>query len=176
MKTALIAAGILTAATFTTTPEATAKDLQFGLTIGGPNGYLQISAPGKGHGSKHKTKSNKHYSQGYGNSYGYGGGYGYGQNQGYGRGYGYGRPHGGQFNLKRARANGYCMYPNDIRRNLRQQGWHGFQVKKVEQRFAIVKSRYHGARYRLKVDRCTGQVLKAKALGGYRGYGGYRNY
>jgi len=82
MKIALIAAGALAAATFATAPEASAKGLQFGLTIGGPDGYLQISGPGKNHGSSYRGKSNKNYN--YGGGYGYGNGYGYGHKKGYG--------------------------------------------------------------------------------------------
>jgi len=180
MKITLIAAGALAAATFAAAPEASAKDLQFGLTIGGPNGYIQISGPGPNNGAKYQIKSHKNYrygngnGYGYGQGYGYGGGYGYGHGGGYGQGYnrgnGYGRAHNGNFNLRRARAKGYCLYPNEIRRRLRHQGWNGFNVKKIKPRVAIVKSSYYGARYRLKVDRCTGQILKAKAIGGYGGY------
>lgn len=166
MKTAIIAAGALAAATLAAAPEASAKGLNFGLTIGGPEGYISISAPGKGYGSTYKAKSNKHYNHGNGYGPGYGSGYG----NGYGSGYGYGQRHNKHFNLRRARAQGYCLYPNEIRRRLRHQGWQGFKIKKVKPRIAIVKSRYHGTPYRLKVDRCTGQILKAKALGGYNGY------
>jgi hypothetical protein len=178
MKITLIAAGALAAATFAAAPEASAKSLQFGLTIGGQNGYIQISGPGPNNGAKSRTKSHKNYrygngngyGYGYGQGYGYGGGYGGGYGQGYNRGNGYGQAHNGNFNLKRARAKGYCLYPNEIRRRLRRQGWNGFNIKKIKPRFTIVKSSYYGARYRLKIDRCTGQILKAKAIGGHGGY------
>ena len=47
MKTILVAAGMLAAATFAGGNEANAADKSFGLTIGGPNGYIEIGANGR---------------------------------------------------------------------------------------------------------------------------------
>ncbi len=166
MKTALIAAGALLATTLTGLPDASAKDLKLGLTIGGPDGFIHISGPGPKHHSKHGSKG-----------YGYGGqGYnpyqkGYGNYPGYGRGYGNNNPYRGQNNVQRGRAHGYCMYPREIRRMLRHQGWQGFRIKKLTSGIAVIHSNRHGMPYRLKIDRCTGQILKAKPKGGYGGYG-----
>jgi hypothetical protein len=183
MNTAFIAAGALLASTLAGLSGVSAQNAGFGFTLAGPNGSIQISAPGKNHGGKKQGKKAHGYGQGSGYGQGYGSGYGYGYGQGYRPGYGsgygygygngYGQPKNGNFNLRRARAQGYCLYPNEIRRRLRQQGWYGFNVKKLKPRIAIVKSSSRGVRYRLKIDRCSGQILKAKPVGGYGGYGGY---
>ena len=44
MKMTLIAATAFAAAAMAGAPQASAKDLYYGLTIGGPNGYLQIGS------------------------------------------------------------------------------------------------------------------------------------
>ena len=183
IKTAFIAAGALLASTLAGLPDASANSSGFGLTIAGPNGAIQIGGPGKNHRHK-KGKKAPGYNKGYGYGQGYGPGYGrgYGPGYGYGRGYGYGqrydRPYPGYLNLRQARAQGYCMYPREIRRKLRRNGWRGFNVIKLKPAVAIVRSWRYGTRYRLKVNRCNGTVLKAKPLGGggYGGYGGYRGY
>lgn len=150
MKTAFIAAGALIATTLTGLPEASAKDLNFGLTITGENGHIQISGPGhhKGHGYRgYKPHRNAP-------------GYGYRRT--------YPGPHFRHHNRKRR----HCMNPHEIRNWLRYQGWHGFRVKKLTSGIAVIHSHRNGARYRLKVNRCTGELLRVKPIGGYgpRGY------
>ena len=143
MKTALIAAGALIAVSAATS-EASAKDNNFSLTIGGPEGFITVGGPG----------NNKHSN--YGGNYYASPGYGYG-----GRQY-----------LPQPRAYGYCLTPNQIRRKLRYEGWRKMRVKRLTAQFAIVKASRYGVRYRLKVDRCHGYIAKAKPVGGHR-YGGY---
>ena len=167
MKTALIAAAALAAATFANPADASAKGVNFGLTIAGQDGVIQIGGKGKNHGSKY---GNKKYGSGY-NNYGYG-------NRGYNRhrndnGYGYRQPNRGGYNLQRDRVRGYCMYPNEIRRMLRYQGWQGFRVRKLTPQIAIIHSNRNGMRYRLKLNRCTGEMIRVKPLGGYGAYGYY---
>lgn len=163
MKTALIAAGVLVASTLTGL-DASAKGLDFGLTIAGQNGFIQISGPGPNHGSKNGNKG--HGYKGYNPNQ-----YSYGYKPGYGQGYGYHNPYRSQYNVRRGRAQGFCMYPNEIRRMLRYQGWHGFRVKKLTHAIAIIHTSRHGMRYRLKLNRCTGEMIRVKPLGGGYGYG-----
>jgi hypothetical protein len=158
MYRALIAAGALVAATLTGLPDASAKGQNFGLTIAGKNGVIQISGPGPNHGPKHGGK-------------GYGG-----SNQGYkpyqyGPGYGYKKTYRGRFNRRHDWKRRYCMSPNEIRHMLRYQGWHGFRVRKLTPTIAIIHSNRHGMRYRLKLNRCTGEMIRVKPLGGFGGYG-----
>jgi len=132
MKMTLIAATAFAAAAMAGAPQASAKDSYYGLTIGGPNGYLQIG-----------TKSGKY-------------------------GYGYDVPHGG-----RDRARPYdwqmprCLGPRQIQRRLRRHGWRDFHVVDVRKHALIVKAKRRGGpRFRLKIDRCNGVILKAKLIGG----------
>ncbi|MDA7948308.1 MAG: hypothetical protein MPJ78_12630 [Hyphomicrobiaceae bacterium] len=152
-----VAAGALAALTAVSSP-AMAKDHNFSLTIGGPEGYITIGGAGRHKGPEY-------------GSYSYGGNYQY-PAPGYGYGYGYGQGYGKLFNLREARAYGHCMTPRQIRRKLRYEGWRGFNVVKMMPRIAVVRSYRHGTPYRLKVDRCNGQILKAKPKGGYP-HGGY---
>ena len=165
MNKALIIAGALAASTLAGLPDASAKDMTLGLTIAGANGFIQISGPGPYHKPKHGGKSL---------GYGYQGYKPYQNGYGYGRGYGYRNPYQGHHNLRRGRAHGYCMYPNEIRRMLRYQGWHGFRVRKLTPSIAIIHSNRHGMRYRLKLNRCTGEMIRVKPLGG--GFGPYGYY
>jgi hypothetical protein len=165
MNKALIIAGALAASTLAGLPDASAKDMTFGLTIAGANGFIQISGPGPNHKPKHGGKSL---------GYGYQGYKPYRNGYGYGRGYGYRNPYQGHHNLRRGRAHGYCMYPNEIRRMLRYQGWHGFRVRKLTPSIAVIHSNRHGMRYRLKLNRCTGEMIRVKPLGG--GFGPYGYY
>ena len=169
MKTAILAAGALAIATLSGGADASAKDVAFGLTIGGPNGFVAISSPGanahahvvKGHGYK------GHNSYGYG--YGYTGPYYGGPSYGYGhwtpRG-GYGRPHNRPYRR-------HCMGPRQIRKMLRHRGWHGFRLEKLTSNIAVVYSNRHGTRYRIKVDRCNRAIIKVSPRGGVHPYGYY---
>ncbi len=147
MKTTAIALGLATSIaaliTLTAAAPASAKTVDFSLSIGGPNGTLSIDTVG--YGKKRKYG----YSKGYGHKYGK-------------KGYGY--PYG---SLAQARAYGYCLYPDQIRHKLRNRGWRGFNVVKVGPYNAVVRSHRYGAPYRLKVDRCTGRVVSKKPLYGY---------
>jgi hypothetical protein len=161
MKTALIAAGALIATTVTGLPDASAKDLKLGLTIGGPDGYIHISGPGPNNGRGYGRKG-----------HGYGKGY-----QGYKHyrnapSYGYRQTYPGPFYGRHDRRRRHCMNPNEIRHWLRYQGWHGFRIRKLTSHIAVIHSHRHGMRYRLKINRCSGEMLKVKPIGGYgpRGY------
>lgn len=82
--------------------------------------------------------------------------------------YGYGHNYS---SLEEARAYGHCLYPKQIRHKLSYQGWHGFDVQKLYRDYAIVCSYRHGKPYELKVDRCSGEVYRARPLYASRGYG-----
>ena len=144
MKTPLVAAGILVAATLSDLPTASAKDLPFGLTIAGPHGVLSIGTTRPRHGAKHRHEGHP------------------------GDGYGHRGP--GHFDLWRARASGYCLYPRQIRRRLRHRGWRGFRVIRHTPRFAIVRSHRYGEPFRLKVDRCSGELVRARPAFHRRGH------
>ena len=83
-------------------------------------------------------------------------------------GYGHGRHYS---SLAEARAYGHCLYPRQIRHKLSYEGWHGFDVQRLYRDYAIVCSYRHGKPYELKVDRCSGEVYRAKPLYADRGYG-----
>lgn len=163
MKKTLIAAGALAVAIIAPLSAAQAKDA-FSLTIGGPNGFVHIGSPGPKH-PKHPK----------------GPGYG-GKHFGYG-GPGYG-PYNGRYgyDLHGARAYGQCLYPRQIRRKLRRHGWHGMHALEIRPNaFKVRARRPNGMLFKLKVDRCTGHVIRAKPLfAGYGpGYGagyGYKGY
>ena len=141
MKSTAIALGLAASvAAFTTlSAPASAKDVDVRLSIGGPNGFLEIDTVG--YGKKRK--------------YGYNNGYNYKYGK---RGYG---------SISQARAYGYCLYPDQIRHKLRYKGWRGFNVIKVGPYNAVVRSHKYGEPYRLKVDRCTGRIVHKKPLYGY---------
>ncbi len=166
MKIALIAAGTLAAATLAGLSGASAKDANFALTVGGPQGYVQIGTPGgydgpyypyEAHPKKHKKKRHaKKHAKRYWNG-------------NPGNGYGYWGP----YPRPRVRAQGYCMRPYQIRNKLHRHGWYGLNVRKRTSQFLVFTGFRHGAKYRLKVDRCNGYIAKAKPVGGYQ-YGIYR--
>lgn len=130
----VLAASVLAMTALSGATPASAKDVNFSLAIGGPNGYVEIDTVGY---------NKKRYGRGYNKGYGH-------KKHGY--------PYG---NLAKARAYGYCLYPDQIRQKLRYRGWRGFNVIKVGYENAVVRSHRYGTPYRLRVDRCTGRVLKA---------------
>lgn len=171
MKTAILAAGALAVATLTGAESASAKDAHFSLTLGSPGATLSISSPG--------TAYNAHGYKGQGYGYGYNP-YTYGYNPyNYGYGYPYGGPRYGYGNgykyhpKKKHRGRGHrpyrrhCMSPREIRWMLKSHGWYGFRLKKLTSNIAVVYSHRHGQRYRIKIDRCTRDILKVSPKGGY---------
>lgn len=155
MKTALIAAGALAAVTTAGLSEASAKDVNFALTIGGPQGYVQFATPNSYYGptyvhkahkkKKHKRKHARRYWNGK-------------------PGYGYWAP----YPVPGPRYYGRCASPQKIRARLHRHGWYGFRIRKTTPRFVFVTGYRHGAKYRLKVNRCTGHIARAKAVGGHQ--------
>ncbi len=83
-------------------------------------------------------------------------------------GHGYDGPRGGRYH---ARPYDWylphCLGPRQIQRRLRRHGWRDFHVVDVRKRALIVKAKRRGGpRYRLKIDRCNGEILKARLIGG----------
>lgn len=78
-----------------------------------------------------------------------------------------------------------CTPRRLIRRRLARQGWCNFSPVGMRPHVAIVDARRDGRAYRLRIDRCTGEVLHARALNhrqrrAYRRFGvtwqpGYRH-
>ncbi len=66
-----------------------------------------------------------------------------------------------------------CLPRREIKRRLVDEGWHGFHDIDVSRQVARVKARRpNGDIYRLKVDRCNGEVLRADRIDHY-GIGPY---
>lgn len=58
-----------------------------------------------------------------------------------------------------------CVPGGEIRRELIRDGWGDFRDAEVRGRAALVTARRpNGAYYRLKVNRCTGEVVRARPL------------
>lgn len=169
MKTAILAAGALAIATLSGAATATAKDVNFSLTLGGPGGALNISSPGTAYNTYGSKWQGNGYGYGYGyNPYNYGYGYNYNPYRGPGYGYDYGyhpkKKHRGRGYRKHRR---YCLAPREIRWMLKSQGWYGFNLNKLTPKIAIVYSHRHGQRYRIKIDRCKQAIIKVSPRGGY---------
>lgn len=72
--------------------------------------------------------------------------------------YGYLRP-------MRPRADIGCMPREDIRRSLMREGWGDFRNLEIEGNTATLHARRpSGQPYRLRVDRCTGDIVRAHPL------------
>lgn len=155
MKTALIAAAALAASAFAGSSDASAKDVNFALTFGGPNGYVQVGTPNARYGPRYDYKSDsKKGSKKYAKK----------------------QPK-GQWNGKRGYGSGNwapypayrrCAAPNQIRNRLQRQGWYGLHVRKQTPGYLLLTGHRHGAKYRLKVNRCSGYVAAARPVGGHQ--------
>lgn len=74
---------------------------------------------------------------------------------------------------------GPCVPRTEIRRGLIADGWGEFSDLELRDRVAVVTaSRPNGQAYRLRVDRCTGEIVQARPLEHERGdnYAGRRRY
>lgn len=145
MKTALLAAGALAAATLVTAPQADAAGVNFSLKLAGTNGVVQIAGPG-GHG-RHGPKFRQRHNQPRFN----------------GRGRGRGWNHG--WHPRRV-----CMSPPQVRFMLQRQGWHGTRFDRITPQFAVAYTHRRGGLYRVKVDRCAGRIIKVDRKGGFFPY------
>lgn len=62
-----------------------------------------------------------------------------------------------------------CASRQTVRRRLQSAGWHDFEDARATGGIAVVEARHDtGRRYRLSIDRCSGEVVDAKPLGGHR--------
>lgn len=77
-------------------------------------------------------------------------------------------PHAPSFEYRRTRrefAEPECVHRREIRRELVRDGWSDFQDLEIRDGFAFVTARRpRGQFYRLKVDRCDGEVVHAKRI------------
>lgn len=162
MKTALLAAGALAIASLSGAPEASAKDINLSLSIGGPGGAITISGPGPrhhGYGGGHKGGHKGGYKGGYNTKP-----YWHGYNRPYGHG---GRGYGKRYNWRHRPYARHCMTPRDIRWMLRNHGWRGFRLDKLTSGIAVGYAFRDGYRYRIKIDRCSWAIIKASPRGGF---------
>ncbi|MCB1549431.1 MAG: hypothetical protein KDJ41_16625 [Hyphomicrobiaceae bacterium] len=59
----------------------------------------------------------------------------------------------------------HCVPREVIRRELVRRGWHDFQDLELRPRVAVLQARQRsGAVYRIVVDRCTGEVVRARMI------------
>ena len=81
---------------------------------------------------------------------------------------------------------GGCVRPRKIRRRLRRQGWWGIEPIRFRPHILVVRAhRPNGSLFKLKIDRCSGHIVKARLLaaGGHfrhdywrgRPYRGYKH-
>jgi len=62
-------------------------------------------------------------------------------------------------------AGGNCRAPRQVRRRLQRQGWWDFQgLRRSGENFVVRARRPNGTVYRLRIQRCSGQVLEATPL------------
>ena len=60
-----------------------------------------------------------------------------------------------------------CVNPQRISRRLHRQGWHDFHDLRIRRRALVFKAvRNNGLIYRLKIDKCSGYLLKANLAWG----------
>ena len=58
-----------------------------------------------------------------------------------------------------------CLTKHEIRRRLRRQGWRDFELVRTRADYAVIKARQIGGDlYRIRVDRCNGDVLRARVI------------
>ena len=66
--------------------------------------------------------------------------------------------------------NGRCLAHDDIRRRLVSEGWREFRDIELRGDLVRIEARRRGEYFRLKIDRCTGDVVHARPLDhAYRG-------
>ena len=61
-----------------------------------------------------------------------------------------------------------CTPRRLIRKRLARQGWCDFAPVRMRPHVAIVDARRDGRSYRLRIDRCSGQILRARVLNRHR--------
>lgn len=73
-----------------------------------------------------------------------------------------------RFDGRRYADRGGCVDRRDIRDQLIAEGWRDFNDLEIRGDVALVTARRpNGHAYRLKLDRCSGDILNARALSGY---------
>lgn len=70
------------------------------------------------------------------------------------------------------RDDGVCLPRHEIRRSLADQGWHDFRNLDRRGDIAVVEARRPSGRlFELRVDSCSGRILRTYALDGRHSYG-----
>lgn len=70
---------------------------------------------------------------------------------------------GGITRMPRVNYSGYCEDPQAIYGRLKYEGWHDFRGLRVRPRaFRVFARSEDGTSYKLRVDRCTGEILQAE--------------
>lgn len=79
--------------------------------------------------------------------------------------------------VRRFHDRGACVDRLEARDRLIEQGWRDFQDLELRDDVAVITARRRsGQAYRLKLDRCTGEILSARAVDAYHGpYADRRN-
>lgn len=139
-----------------TPSHAQAADLDFGFSIQGPNGGFYIGENGvqfdnynRHHGYarrpyrterhwKHRDQYRPYAERNYENC-------------------------GGITKMAPVRYRGYCEHPTQVYERLTYEGWHDFRGLRVQPRaFRVFARNANGEPYKLRIDRCTGEILHAK--------------
>jgi len=70
---------------------------------------------------------------------------------------------------------GYCLDRKQIRRRLKRDGWRGLHDLHLHRNAFVVEARRrNGHNYRLRIDRCSGELLNARHIGNDHGRRHYR--
>lgn len=105
------------------------------------------------------------------------------------------RDHDTGYPARRRSYSSRCLHKSVIRQRLKDDGWYGFKLVRKARDYAVLKARfrdggryrrrYDSGLYRLRVDRCTGDVLRARLIDrsyrrddryAYRNGGRYRGF
>jgi hypothetical protein len=85
----------------------------------------------------------------------------------------YGERHASRYPRPDWRQAEHCLHPGQIKRRLVEDGWSEFQDVDANARVARVRARRaNGDLFALRIDRCTGDILKTVLIG-RDGYGPY---
>lgn len=83
----------------------------------------------------------------------------------------HGPKHGGRYDhrARGKRGNRHaktCLWPHEIRRKLRNRGWHRVKVIRFQPNIFVARAtRPSGLRFRIKVNRCRGRIVNAVPIG-----------
>lgn len=71
----------------------------------------------------------------------------------------------------------HCLHPGKIRRILKRDGWHDFELlQQGPHRVRLRATDYDGRRFRLVLNRCNGEIVRARVLRRYQAWRHSRNH